>query len=431
MKKNKSGQVLVGVIMIMVVLSIIIPAMVMYVQNEAKWAVKQKRNMAAFQLAEAAVDRGYRKITESTSTWYAAQDSGTIPSGYNFDVTYDDLEGGTYTIAMSTGPDPERIRIYGIGRDSAKKEIRAVRARYANLPMTDTAILGGGGVTIADSAKAVVHWGAIVSPNDIAVDGRTFPQLWTNGNVDLDTTIPSSTPPNCDQDECCQWHSYADIPPDPGIDPEYFKTEAQKTGTYFPGNVTWGVGDACYDDTDCDTGNYYFIDGDLAVTHRFYVRGALAIAGDLSLPKGNIGAKSGLVIDIPDTAWMHYCKDWDVYRLGEDDAPGGDIWDESVTLPVTWPGITAKYTPNPVQTAELDKVMINGFIYIGGNFTQEGGAGGNVIVGAMYTAGTVDIGANTIEIYYNKASGSFIRTTQIFLTRESWRDLPGYQWPIP
>ena len=66
--KNRKAQVLLGVIVLLVVLAILIPTMVKYVQHEAKWSVKQGQNTNAFQLAEAAVDRGYQKIAESTAT---------------------------------------------------------------------------------------------------------------------------------------------------------------------------------------------------------------------------------------------------------------------------------------------------------------------------------------------------------------------------
>ena len=72
MRKDK-GQVLVGVIVFLLVLAVIVPAMVLYVQNEARWSVKQQQNTNAFQLAEAAIDIGYQKVTESTSTWASIQ----------------------------------------------------------------------------------------------------------------------------------------------------------------------------------------------------------------------------------------------------------------------------------------------------------------------------------------------------------------------
>ena len=76
--KRENGQVLVGVILIMLILAVLVPVMVLYTQNEAKWSVKQTQNMAAFQLAEGGIDRGYRKVSESTTTW-AALMAGTIP----------------------------------------------------------------------------------------------------------------------------------------------------------------------------------------------------------------------------------------------------------------------------------------------------------------------------------------------------------------
>ena len=82
--KSRSGQVLIGVLLLLMVLMIIVPAMVVYVQHEAKWSGKESETTNAFQLAEAAVDRGYQKVTESTTTWQSFQ-SGTQTAGYHLD----------------------------------------------------------------------------------------------------------------------------------------------------------------------------------------------------------------------------------------------------------------------------------------------------------------------------------------------------------
>ena len=59
MRSAVSGaQIVIGAIVLLVVLAILVPAIIVYVQNESKWTLKEQRNTRAFQLAEAAVEGG-------------------------------------------------------------------------------------------------------------------------------------------------------------------------------------------------------------------------------------------------------------------------------------------------------------------------------------------------------------------------------------
>ncbi|MEQ1918671.1 MAG: hypothetical protein ABL955_05685, partial [Elusimicrobiota bacterium] len=138
------GQVLVGVILVLMALLIMVPALVQWVQQESKIAVKDKKSASAFNLAQAAVERGMWKLKSSTSTWSAAV-GGTAIAGYAFDVTYTDLPGGTYRIQFDDGTlnGAGVVTVWGEGRDAANNETRSIQAVYQNISIPGAIIAGG------------------------------------------------------------------------------------------------------------------------------------------------------------------------------------------------------------------------------------------------------------------------------------------------
>lgn len=435
--RSEDGQILVGVIVMMLILAIIVPVMVTYVQNEARWGLKQARSMTAYQMAEAGVDRGMRKISESTVTWYNGQD-GNFPTGYLFNQPYTDLTGGCYAVSISSGPESEQVTIIAVSSDTSKKEGRAVQAIYNNNPLGDTAVRGNSGVTV-DGSQTQVEWGAIVTPKSVVVNGRVSPQIWSSGAVDLDTN--GSSPPNCDQDNCVQWHSYEpNIPLDPGIDPAYFYNAAIDSGTYYGGDQCWGKNSGtacgvacamtCSNTTDCNTGKPYYVAGNLCVEGTVYVNGTLFVTGDLTLPNGLAGAGT-IDATLPRKAWMQYglnAASWAHYATTSDNGfPGNAPWDP--TAPATFPGLTSSYRSPAGTLVRISKVLVQGFLYVGGNLSQIGGAGQTAVIGAAYVGGIVTVTPNNFFIYYSESAGSYIRTSHIYLTRISWMELPKQKWP--
>src|SRR5579859_1920263 len=106
--RQQKGQVLVAAILLLMVITILIPVMVGYVQNESKWSVKEKENTTAFHLAEGSIDKAYQYVTSSTTTWKSIQ-NGNIQTGYAFDTAYTDMSGGSYTISISSGPGTQMV----------------------------------------------------------------------------------------------------------------------------------------------------------------------------------------------------------------------------------------------------------------------------------------------------------------------------------
>ncbi len=420
------GQVLIGVLMVMLVLMIIVPAMVYYVQNEARWSLKHQQNMSAFQLAEAGIDRGMRKISESTTTWANGQ-SGTFPTGYTGTTSYNDLSGGCYSIKITSGPEDDQVTITAIGVETKKKEVRAIEAIYANSPLGDTAIRSQSGVTVGGS-NTQIHWGAIVTPKSVTVNGRTSPQIWSAGSVDLDTN--GSSPPNCDQPGCVQWHSYdPNIPPDPGIDTSWYYKQAIDSGTYYGGNQCWGKNSGsacgvscnltCSNSTSCNTGKPYYVDGDLCVEGKIFVRGSLFVKGNMTLPNGLAGDATRDAV-LPQKAWMQYGNNWAGYT--------GAGWDP--TAPASFPGLNATYKSPAGTTVSLDKVIVEGFLYVEKNLSQTGGSGQTKVIGAAYVGGTVTVDPNNFFVYYSEVAGDHIKTQNIILSRQAWKDLPNRGWTL-
>src|SRR6266700_1033837 len=130
---SSSGQILVGIILILTVLALMFPVMVMYSHNNSRWAVKQLKNVTSYNLAQAAVEKGALALSQSTIPWANVQ-GGTLLSGYAGDtgLQYTDISGGNYVIAISSGPLPQQVTIAGYGRDSLKKEPRSITAVYLN-----------------------------------------------------------------------------------------------------------------------------------------------------------------------------------------------------------------------------------------------------------------------------------------------------------
>jgi len=220
-KNSQKGQLIISVIGILLFLMVIIPALIFWVNNQAKWSVKQQKTTTAFNLAEAAIDRGVWKLKSSTGTWDQAS-KGIVITGYNFDVVYKDIPNGEYRIKFSSGPNPKEVTIYGEGKDLTSQEIRAIKAVYRN-QVIPGAMISRGIITWANAFSA--HWGPIMSHNNINITDANaakdyFPRKFSRQVVQC--TIGSYprdqnglNPPNTDNTE---WWSDYPVPDLPVLD---------------------------------------------------------------------------------------------------------------------------------------------------------------------------------------------------------------------
>lgn len=226
--KNRNGFLLVAVLFLMVLLIITVPIMVQWVKDDTRIAVKDQKSSVAFQLAEAAIDRGYWKTKSSTAT-FAAISMGNTVAGYNFDVTYDDVTGGTYRVRLVQGPGLDDITVFGEGRDSLKKETRAIRTVFTNVSVPGAIISGGKLVTDGGS---VLHWGPVMAMGDIELSGlaRTngFPRKLSRQTVKPLDSTNDTNPPNTDS---LEWWSNYNVPELPIFDFTTMRASAAASGT--------------------------------------------------------------------------------------------------------------------------------------------------------------------------------------------------------
>src|SRR3989344_2878583 len=98
---NNKGFMLILAMVALVMMAIFLPALVRLIENETKWAMKQKQASTAFHMSEQGLDRGMWKLQESDSVWSDAS-TGAAIAGYNFDVIYystgSEQKEGEYTV---------------------------------------------------------------------------------------------------------------------------------------------------------------------------------------------------------------------------------------------------------------------------------------------------------------------------------------------
>lgn len=411
---GRRGQILPGAVAMLVILAIMVPAIVLWIQRETVFASKQSHNTVAFHLAEAGVEKAYLYVSLSTITWNAIQ-AGTAQADYAFDKKYEDITGGTYAISITSGPGTQQVTIITVGRDKYGRETRALRVVYSNSILGDTAIFAGQGVKISGGTN--VHWGAVMSPSNIDATSRNYPQYWSASQIIGKDT--SANPPNCDSPGCCQWHAFqASLPATPSLDFDFYRSSAAATAgcpthagantavpagsCYYPGDVTQ------WDDT--TAGKTIFIEGDLSVkSPGMFHTGTLIVMGNINLPNG-VWGKGTVNMSMPNKAWKQYCNSWATYQAFDAGAPAA------------FPGLNSDYTSGAV-TVNSSKISVNGFLYVGGNFNNGGGGGGNSdVYGVLYAIGTSTLSAaSPVDFYYNGNATSNVVTTNVSLTRTSWQ----------
>ena len=427
MNKNtfagRRGQILPGAIAMLVILTVMVPAIALWVQRETIFSMKQAQDTVAFHLAEAGVEKAYLYISLSTVTWNAIQ-AGTAQTNYKFDKAYTDIDGGTYAISITSGPGTQQVTIITVGRDRRNKQTRALRAVYSNAILGDTAIFAGGGVLVNN--KMNVEWGAVMSPSNIDATGHNHPKYLSSSQIiGMDQT---ANPPNTDG--CQYWAFQKSLPTPPDLDFEFYRTSAAATtgcpdhagahgtlrdGTLSPGSCYYPGAVTNWDDT--TTGKTIFIEGNLTVdSPGMFHTGTMIVMGNVILPNG-VWGRGNVTMNMPCTAWKQYCNDWAAYKVFD---PAG---------PTNFPGVNSTYS-NCTRTWNSTKIAVNGFLYVGGNFNNGGGGGGGSdVYGVLYAIGTSTLSAaSPIDFYYNGNATSNIVTTNVSLSRVSWQDyLQG--WP--
>jgi hypothetical protein len=462
--------------MLLLVLCIIVPAMVQWAQQESRGSTKILNTTVAFNLAQAAVDRGMWMVKSTTTTWASAT-AGTALAGYNFDTTYKDIAGGSYRIKITpVVVGGSSVTIVGEGRDNLTHETRSISAVYLNQtiysPMMTQGILSWG-------EDLGVYWGPIMAQGNItlcddnSVNQWAYPRKFARGIVQawncpggtcasscpMSTLYPRDTngpmPPNTDNQEW--WSLDTSIPELPIIDFTALRSSAQATGTLNvygckSTGASWDTRSACTTTATPHSQHFgytannssgtisqpnasyvWFWDGDVTLSgsgnYPNYqgcgLRGIFIILGNLTIDTPGQYNYTG---PVPPNAWREQ-------QLILKQSGGGFTYDTSAAQ--EYPADTGLHqnaatfrfgTDTWVQAASggqsvLATVGIRGFVYVGKNLTITQNMDFN---GAVWVNGNVSASGGTITnyccIYFD--STLQLPTLNVILMQQSWQEIP-------
>ena len=419
---GRRGQVLAGVVLIVMVLLIIVPAMVYWAKEDSKASVKDRKTAVAFNLAEAGADRAYWKLKSSTTTWANAR-LGISLAGYNFDQVYTDIPGGAYRISITSGPNADQVTIIAEGRDSQAKEKRAIQVRYTNMALPGGLISGA---TISEGGTSVVHWGPMLAMGNISLSGsaasRYFPRKLSKqvvtGTVGNPRDTNGLTPPNTDS---LEWWSNYDVPELPIFDFATLRSSASATGTLncdgscsSSGGCTIPCGSSC---TNCSIGNVYndtrslsnyvwYWDNNASFTGKNGIKGTMIVRGNLDI--AGTDQYNPPAVHVPTNAWKEY-QQFDTASTNE--YPGDNGYhSNSATYDIGSCGTTCE------GAASGSDVGLYGFMYVGGTINMTGDSD---VYGAVWVASGWS-GAGNVMIFYN--DNLVLPQLNVTLSRDSWQE---------
>lgn len=460
---SERGQVLAGVILLIMILLIMIPAMVQWVQIESKTSVKDQKATKAFNLASAAVERGYWKIKSSTVTCASAV--GGVPiAGYNFDTVYQDVSGGSYRISISSVA-PKTVRIIGEGRDQSTNEVRSITAIYLNQTIYSP-LLTGGNMTWKKGLG--VFWGSVMSQGDINLDpvmaGIYYPRKYSKGVVSGTATNPRDVnglaPPNTDGTEW--WSDYKYVPELPVLDFAVLRASAAAThtlnvygckgsstytdpttGNVLAGGAPWDLRSSCsagnphtehfgnpWNHPDSprykpDTDYVWYYDGNVRLTGR--LNGGVPVNQSCGL-RGMLIVRGNLIVDtpgeynytgpVPQGAWQDHKR---LTKTTNDSSASGE-YPADIGLNAST-GVF-NFGTDTWAGGYHTTVGMRGFTYVGGNMTITNPDGYMDFNGAVWVQGDViatGASANAYcGIFYDDSLN--VPTLNVILIRQSWQE---------
>jgi len=400
------GNVLVTVLLIIAAFGLMIPAIVNYVKNEARWSVKERKQTEAFHLAEAAHDRGYWKLCESTNNWSTVT-SGSSIVGYCNDVVYSDVSGGSYKIDIYR-ISASSVGILATAKDSASKEFRAIRSIYSK----SSIVAAVQAPSVSSSGNCMTWWGPIYSMGNIdlgsGASNKYYPRKMARGSILANGSLPDrdTAPGTPDIDPSGEWWSYNSYPvPDvPTVDIAYYKAQAITAGTYYTtANKDFGTPvDAAPKIRYCEAGATISGNGSFA-------QGVLIVIGDLTLTAKGGGSYSTTP---PSTAWMEYVKDTPTTSAGDTAAQNeypGDGGYHTVKAYTIGSGLYGGGNKN---------VAFKGFIYVTGTFSS----GANTVMhGAVVVTTGGAFGGGGAELWYDDTL-SVQTSSSVAGSRQSWKE---------
>jgi len=456
--KRQNAFALPIVLALLLVSMILTAAMLHWVKNDTIASVKELKSQTAYNLAEAAVERGLWKVKSSTASCNAAT-SGVVIPGYNFDTTYADITGGTYRIKLTAGPGYKQITVTGEGRDKGVKEARAISAVFKNLSIPGP-LLTQGNVTLQNLFQ--IHWGPVMSQGNITINDATdatqyFPRKYSKQTVSSSIVGQSRdtngiNPPNTDNVE---WWSNYDVPELPLLDFATLRTSATADGTALNttlnvfgcskmtagvvGAAWWG-GNVCsiaganhnglkhfqnsWNNPKARLNKTWYWDNDVIMTGSTGATGngmwgSIIIRGNFTNWAGDNYSFTG---PVPAEAWREYTKftktTGDTATSNQYPADTG-LKSNAATFGFgtqTWT-TAGSFIPASGNT----DVGFRGLIYVGGNMDMQGPAD---ICGAVWVVGGITRGAAIVDpvlVFYDESLD--LPLLNVILVRQTWDEV--------
>ena len=480
--RARRGQILLGAVIVMAALLIIVPVLVSWVQQNVRMAVKDSQNTTAFNLAEAAVNRGYWTAKSSTAAIAAAL-AGQPISGCEFDAIYTDVPGGTYRIQI-TSAGSSSIQIVGEGRDSSGRQTRAIAAVYQNRTIYSPLLTQG---DVSYKKGMCIYWGPIMSQGSVALDNTTSQWYWPRKFARSDVTgvsgYPRDTtwplPPNTDNVEW--WANYQYVPELPILDFTTLRASAAATNTLnvygcasssshtdpdtgqtVSGNAPWDLNTSggrrprpycpagsphTYHFGDSynhpkgtrndQTPYVWYWDGDLVLTGGNQAFGDLDTGlNGIVIVRGNLTIDSAgdynFTNNVPADAWMDQEKllinAYDTSATNE--YPADDGLHKTLS---SWNFGSSSFCQPGESCGWVNTVGIKGFVYVGGNLIINSFMDFN---GAIWVNGSVAANCPSSDpncmisfcgIFYDDSLQ--VPTLNVILVRTSWEEVPPSSTP--
>lgn len=416
----RRGQVAIGIVIaILLFLLFAFPILNLFVQNEGKWSVKEKKSTAAFHLAEAGVDRARWKLVENTEMWTITS-TGTI-AGYHFDKVYTAEDGGSYAINITSHPTRADKRVVeSVGRDKTGGAIRRIRAVLLDSSSADFAARAANQVANT-GGNDHIEWGSVVSGNSIDATGRTFPRYYSAGHV-----TPQDGGSTAAATDEVYWWSFYPIPPFPNIKFSTYLASAAASGAAPDGcgngssSAYYHVGNATFKGCKDTSGKTYYITGSAtfqAGSGGNFIRGTMIMLGDFII-SGSGGADGAYAARLPPEAWKEYGANW-VHYLTFDPAAFG--------APATYAAALSSNYIAANKTYNLSNVLVHGFMYTGGSQGLTGGGNCN-LNGVLLSNANATMGTSTMGIYYDDKTASSILMQGVNISPDSWYEVKA-EWP--
>lgn len=425
-RAGREGQVLAGAVVVLLILSIMVPAMVYWVRQDGRASVKDRKSTASFNLAEAGLDRAYWKLKSSTSTWAAAR-AGAPIAGYAFDQTYSDVAGGSYRISITSGPSADQVTVIAEGRDAQSQQKRAVQAQYSNLAIPGAIISGAG---IAMSGTSIAHWGPMLAMNGISLTGtaanRYFPRklskqvvTGTGGNP---RDVNGLNPPNTDN---LEWWSVYDVPELPVFDFATLRSSAAATNTLncngTAGGSPWAhtgsipCGSTC---VNCSVNNLYndsryldnavwYWDNNASWAGRNGIKGTVIVRGNLTVAGGDYYNPPDF--NVPAGAWQEYQR-FDASASNQYPGDTG-LRSNAATYNLGSCGAACE------GSASGSDLGVEGFMYVGGTINM---VGDSDVHGAIWVQSGWSGGGNVMVFYDDTL---LLPQLNVTLQRLSWQEV--------